>query len=110
MFFGNIVTFGVVRMVGAKGSLFSVKELKMNQSRIPSDMWKRPRGPERQEFQAHFKIMKNGYWENVMYSQLTLHAASNLICTSTGKNLLTMEIFPFPLLQFSIDRCAGRLT
>lgn len=85
MFFGNIVTFGVVRMVGAKGSLFSVKELKMNQSRIPSDMWERPRGPERQEFQAHFKIMKNGYWENVMYSQLTLHAASNLICTSTGK-------------------------
>ena len=46
MFFGNIVTFGVVRMVGAKGSLFSVKELKMNQSRIPSDMWERPRGPE----------------------------------------------------------------
>jgi len=31
------------------------------------------------EFYAHFKLMENTYWENVMYLQLVLHATSNLI-------------------------------
>ena len=66
--------------------------------------------PEGQASHARFRITKNSYLENVTPAQLTLHAASNLICTSTGKNLLTTEIFPLPLLQFRIDRCAGSLT
>lgn len=48
-----------------------------------------------QGFLTHFKILRNSYWENAMYSQLTLHDASNLICTSTGKNSLTTHIVSF---------------
>lgn len=79
VFFGNTVTFGVVRMVGAKGSLFSVKDLKMNQSRIPRDMWERPRGPERQEFQAHFKTMKT--------------AIGKMPCTHSSLYMLLLILF-----------------
>lgn len=112
VFFWNTVIFffWVARMADFGGICFvseSWKWTKAEWSVTCERDWKDLRW---QEFYAHFKIMKNSYWENVMYLQFTLHAASNLICTSTGKHLLTTEIVSFSLLQFRTDRCEGRLT
>lgn len=74
-----------------------------------SDMTERLKGPTVARVLCTLQDHENGYWENVMYLQFTLHAASNLICTSIGKHLLTAEMVSFSLLQFRTDRCAGKL-
>lgn len=103
VFFWNIVILGeVARIVGFGEICFVSESWKWTKAewsvtceRDWKDLWW-------QEFYAPFKIMKNSYWENVMHSQFTLHAASNLICTSTGKHLLTTEIVSFSLLQLEL--------